>query len=400
MSAMYGYDPNTDYQALINEAVKNKDFARAAIYEQQRNEKIAGEGMTGVQSSSLYTHYLPGSFQGGYTNPYQGMIDEAIGKLTDQSAFKKAYLREADRTMEDTLAQYGTMTGGIPSTQAVAAASQAADYQKSKLAETLQAQQAQNVSLLLSAGQAAASDYQARISEALARWNQLGYADDHVSSILGVAIGTPTTDQSYLNWQQGQQDKSDAYSIAMNMLQTGQMPSADVLAAAGISAEDAAALAGSYVDPNAYNLALAMLQAGQMPSEAVLAAAGISAEDAAKIQQAYTPVYSGGGGGGGREPDTEEFDPLGGLDQKTYQTLWASATEAAAKGDYSGFLGTVSMYHSLGYNTDYLEAMLKASGIIIPGFNDYFEEEETEKGYVSPSRGAGGSTKVTQMIRQ
>ena len=337
MSAMYGYDPNTDYQALINEAVKNKDFARAAIYEQQRNEKIAGEGMTGVQGSSLYTHYLPGSFQGGYTNPYQGMIDEAIGKLTDQSAFKKAYLREADRTMEDTLAQYGTMTGGIPSTQAVA--SQAADYQKSKLAETLQAQQAQNVNLLLSAGQAAASDYQARISEALTRWNQLGYADDHVSSILGVAIGTPTTDQSYLNWQQGQQDKSDAYSIAMNMLQTGQMPSADVLAAAGISAEDAA-----------------------------------------KIQQAYTPVYSGGGGGG-REPDTEEFDPLGGLDQKTYQTLWASAMEAAGKGDYSSFLGNVAMYEAMGYDTSRLAYSLYNAGYIIPGFNDILEEEE---GYKTP----------------
>lgn len=341
MSVMYGYDPNTDYQALINEAVKNKDFARAAIYEQQRNEKIAGEGMTGVQSSSLYTHYLPGSFQGGYTNPYQGMIDEAIGRLTDQSAFKKAYLREADRTMEDTLAQYGTMTGGIPSTQAVAAASQAADYQKSKLAETLQAQQAQNVNLLLSAGQAAASDYQARISEALTRWNQLGYADDMVSQILGVAIGTPTTDQSYLNWQQGQQDKSDAYSMAMTLLQAGQMPSADVLAAAGISAEDAA-----------------------------------------KIQQAYTPVYYGGGGG--REPDTEEFDPLGGLDQKTYQSLWAAATEAAAKGDYSGFLSNVAMYTAMGYNVDSLRDALAANGIVIPGFNDYSEDEED--GYRTPGR--------------
>lgn len=357
MSVMYGYDPNTDYQALINEAVKNKDFARAAIYEQQRNEKIAGEGMTGVQSSSMYTHYLPGSFQGGYTNPYQGMIDEAIGRLTDQSAFKKAYLREADRTMEDTLAQYGTMTGGIPSTQAVAAASQAADYQKSKLAETLQAQQAQNVNLLLSAGQAAASDYQARISEALTRWNQLGYADDQVSQILGVAIGTPTTDQSYLNWQQGQQDKSDAYSMAMTLLQAGQMPSADVLAAAGISAEDAA-----------------------------------------KIQQVYTPVYYGGGGG--REPDTEEFDPLGGLDQKTYQTLWTSATEAVAKGDYSGFLNNVAMYRAMGYNTDGLEAALWGQGIIIPGFNDVPEEEsEEEKGYVPPSRGTPDSGKVTQVIK-
>lgn len=349
--ATYGYNKDTDYQALINEAIAKNDFARAAIYEAQRNEKIAGEGMTGVQTTNLYSHYLPGSYTGpGYVNPYQGMIDEAIGKLTDTSAFRKAYLREADRTMQDTLGQYATATGGIPSTQAVAAASQAADYQKSKLAETLQQQQAQNVNLLLSAGQAAASDYQARISEALTRWNQLGYADDQVSQILGVAIGTPTTDQSYLNWQQGQQDKSDAYTMAMTLLQAGQMPSADVLAAAGISAEDAAAL-----------------------------------------QQAYTPVYYGGGSGGG--DSGEEFDPLGGMDEKTYQTLWTAATEAAASGNYGGFLGTVAMYRSLGYDTSWMEAMLRAEGIIIPGFNDYQEDAET--GYVSPgssgSPGPGGA---------
>lgn len=355
----YGYNKDTDYQALINEAVAKNDYARAAIYEQQRNEKIFGEGVTGVQATNLYSHYLPGSYTGaGYQNPYQTMLDETIGKLTDTSAFKKAYLREADRTMQDTLGQYATATGGIPSTQAVAAASQAADYQKSKLAETLQAQQAQNASLLLSASQQAESDYQARISEALTRWNQLGYADDQVSQILGVAIGTPTTDQSYLNWQQGQQDKSDAYTMAMTLLQAGQMPSADVLAAAGISAEDAAAL-----------------------------------------RQAYTPVYSYGEGG---TPETEAYDPLGGMDEKTYSTLWTAATEAAAKGDYSGFLSNVAMYMALGYDVDPLRDALWANGILIPGFNDY--KEEVTDGYVTPgssgtpSRGGYGN-KVAATIK-
>ena len=35
------YDKNTDYQALIDAAVKKGDYAAAAKYEQQRNEKIA-----------------------------------------------------------------------------------------------------------------------------------------------------------------------------------------------------------------------------------------------------------------------------------------------------------------------------------------------------------------------
>ena len=88
------------------------------------------------------------------------------------------------------------------------------------------------------------------ISEALDRWTRLGYADDQVAQILGVSVGTPTSDQSYLNWQQGQQAKSDAYTMAMTLLQAGQMPNADTLAAAGITAEDANKLLSAYTTPS------------------------------------------------------------------------------------------------------------------------------------------------------
>ena len=46
------YDKNIDYQAKINEAIKNGDYLSAAMYEQQRNAKIAGEGRKEGQ-----THY-------------------------------------------------------------------------------------------------------------------------------------------------------------------------------------------------------------------------------------------------------------------------------------------------------------------------------------------------------
>lgn len=116
----------------------------------------------------------------------------------------------------------------------------------------------------MNAGSAAQSDYSLRINEALNRWQQLGYADDQVSSVLGVGVGTPTTDQSYQNWQkmraqqdadwqreqwryqqeldkysQNEQQRQNAYNLAMTMLQLGQMPSAEMLAQAGISGEDA-----------------------------------------------------------------------------------------------------------------------------------------------------------------
>ena len=182
-------------------------------------------------------------------SPYAAELDKVTGTqkstvdylLGDDviSAYKKAYLREADRTGRDTLGQYATMTGGIPSTQAVAAASQAADYQKSKLAETLP------------------SLYQQQIDAAMTRWKELGAADDSVAQILGVQVGAQTADQAYQNWnqkmqedqlawqkeqfewQKQQQARSDSYSLALTLLQNGQMPSSDLLTAAGISADDA-----------------------------------------------------------------------------------------------------------------------------------------------------------------
>lgn len=41
----FGYDKDTDYSKLMEEAAANGDYVRAAIYEAQRNEKIAGEGL-------------------------------------------------------------------------------------------------------------------------------------------------------------------------------------------------------------------------------------------------------------------------------------------------------------------------------------------------------------------
>lgn len=248
---VYGYNKDTDYSKLMQEAAQKGDMARAAIYEAQRNEKIAGEGLSQYQATNQYASYLPGSYTGSsYQNPYLEELNAAIGRMQDTGAYKKAYLQEADRTMQDVLGQYSTMTGGIPSTQAVAAASQQADYYKSKLGQQLADLDRQNASLLLSASQQAQSEYQMMISEALDRWTRLGYADDQVAQILGVSVGTPTSDQSYINWQQGQQEKSDAYTMAMTLLQAGQMPNADTLAAAGITAEDANKLLSAYTTPS------------------------------------------------------------------------------------------------------------------------------------------------------
>ena len=362
-TTIYGYDKNTNYQKLINEAVKAGDYTSAAIYEAQRNEKIDGEGIAGYDKTNHYASYLPSSQSSGY----QKELDEALQRLTNAkfewneqddaavSAYKKAYLREADRSMRDTLGQYSTMTGGIPSTQAVAAASQAADYYKSQLAdkipelrstayaEWLQGQQLEqnNINMLMQAESAKQSAYNMRINEALTRWQQLGTADEQVAAILGVAVGTPTSSQSYQNWQQEQQGKSDAYTMAMTLLQAGQMPSADTLAAAGIAAEDANALLKAYT----------------------------------------TPVYSGGGGGGKRSSGSGKA-----LTSDIWDTL---AAKAQAAGNPDAVTADLAKYAALGYDTQPFYTWLLMYGLTGAQQND----GTITGGYTSgQSQGRGGGS--------
>ena len=230
----FGYDKDTDYSKLMEEAAADGDYVRAAIYEAQRNEKIAGEGLN-YQTSAKYANFLPGSEadKQGYVNPYKDQVDAAIAAL-DPEEYKKFYLSEADRTMKDTLGSYSGMTGGIPSTAAVAAASQAADYQKSQLGAKLVDLNAQRANLLMNAGGLDANNYQMNINNALNRWTMLGYADNEVAGILGVPVGTSTADQAYTNWTKGQQGQQNAQSTIGALIEYGIMPTQEQIEASGL----------------------------------------------------------------------------------------------------------------------------------------------------------------------
>ena len=230
----FGYDKDTEYSKLMEEAAANGDYVRAAIYEAQRNEKIAGEGLN-YQPSAQYANFLPGSEadKQGYVNPYKDKVDAAIAAL-DPEEYKKFYLSEADRTMKDTLGSYSGMTGGIPSTAAVAAASQAADYQKSQLGAKLVDLNAQRANLLMNAGGMDANNYQMNINNALNRWTMLGYADNEVAGILGVPVGTSTADQAYTNWTKGQQGQQNAQSTIGALIEYGIMPTQEQIEASGL----------------------------------------------------------------------------------------------------------------------------------------------------------------------
>lgn len=285
--ANYGYDPKVDYSKGINEAIANHDYRTASILEQQRNEKIRGEGLTQYQTTSHYADYLPktdeiNSGMDKLANPEQWSYDRE--KDPAWQSLRKEYLREADRGTRDTLGAYAAQTGGMPSTAAVGAAQQAGNYYRAQLADRIpelmqddysrymQGREADRADLSLLANMEAQRDAysldlqqfawqkeQAQISAAMDRWATMGYADRSVAQILGVPEGTSTqsaqyqawqqqqadldrqrqerldaADQEYRNWQMQNGDRDDAYSRAMTWIQMGIMPSDEALAAAGI----------------------------------------------------------------------------------------------------------------------------------------------------------------------
>lgn len=198
------YDKNKDYMALRDAAAASGDYKLAASYEQQRNAKIDGEGITTQQKTYDYSGNLDtnnyaadlqkmmsagapaadvqstlnqrttkansavnlkqyayddiykaamnyiNNQQPTYSSNYSDQISSMLKNIQNNqdfsydpttdplySDYKKQYLREADRSSADTLGQAAALTGGVPSTAAVSAASQAADYQKTQLTDKI-----------------------------------------------------------------------------------------------------------------------------------------------------------------------------------------------------------------------------------------------------------------------
>ena len=85
------YDPNKDYQAIINDAVAKGDYKTAAQAEQARNEKIADLNATGTNKWNATA-----------TNKYQGWLDD-----TDYSLIGRQQM-DSGASADDVLKTYNS----------------------------------------------------------------------------------------------------------------------------------------------------------------------------------------------------------------------------------------------------------------------------------------------------
>lgn len=81
----YSYDSNTDYSALINAAVAAGNYQQAAIYEQQRNAKIAAENLA-YEQTNKYVDYLPGGAKYGTIQTTPNDMSPLINQMYEQEA--------------------------------------------------------------------------------------------------------------------------------------------------------------------------------------------------------------------------------------------------------------------------------------------------------------------------
>lgn len=160
------YNKDTDYQALIdqygNAASKDYDPYYAAVLEQQRNSKITGEGLDYGLTHNFESYLKPSSpgltptptypeaMQPWEDDPYGEKMQELADSILSRDKFsydytkdplwaqyQVQYQREGDRNREDTLGDVAANTGGLASSWATTAASQAGDYYSSRLADKI-----------------------------------------------------------------------------------------------------------------------------------------------------------------------------------------------------------------------------------------------------------------------
>lgn len=166
---------------------------------------------TGASPAKADTSWLDKLGDSNYNYDQSGQISAKLDALLNRTPFsydaasdplyqqyRKQYTREADRSAEDALGKAAVMTGGMPSTAAVAASQQASDYQMSQMTDKIPELQ-----------QLAYSMYQDKLSGDRADLNTL----------IGIE------DNNYNRWLA---DRNYLYQLARD--QVGDQQTADALA--------------------------------------------------------------------------------------------------------------------------------------------------------------------------
>ncbi len=218
-----------------------------------------------VTQAQKYLESVQANKPGAYQSGYQSQMDELLKQITTRGPFsydvgsdplyniyKDRYIMNGQRAMQNAMSQAAALTGGYGNSYAQSVGQQQFNQYMEGLNDIVpdleqRAYQryqdgydrlAQNYALLAGADDRDYGRYQDDYNRYL---NERDNAQNSYFNYYDRDYQRYADDRA-----QGNTDRSHAYQTAMSILQTGQMPTAELLAQAGLSQEDAAMLMQYY----------------------------------------------------------------------------------------------------------------------------------------------------------
>lgn len=304
---VYSYDKNADYSKKINDAVAAGNYMQAAIYEQQRNAKIASEGLQ-YEQSNTYVDYLPGGSKYGTVGINENDMSPMINQMYNAQA--QQITNEVNQQVQSSVDQLNRAWEEAQPTYEAAIANQLLETKQAQDAQALRNQLNGDRGGIGSAQVSSIGNTGAKNREAIAQ-QQRQLATDTARQIADLRAQGKFQEANLL-LQNNQQKLSALYeeqvrmqqyeaeqknvlaSMGSQYLSAGIMPNEAMLSAMGIDAQTAQSYIDMQKNQNLANLGSQYLSAGVMPSDEMLAAMGIDAQTA---QSYVNNVKSGGDGG-------------------------------------------------------------------------------------------------------
>ena len=254
---------------------------------------------------------------------------------------KKEYTAEADKTMRDVLAQGAVSTGGIASTSAITAASEARDATMAGLEQ--QKAQLRNE---------AYSRYQ---QENAAKINLLGVIKDMADDKRNWYLSLLEKQESM-----NQDAQNNARDEVNSMLSMGILPSDDLLSSAGYSREYAEGIRQNHFD----SMDTASMQRYLNSQGAKLSVDGSWGP---ATEAAYKKVF---GKSSGRQAaysskKSPEYTPKDGSDKENKsKNYFQTGNKAMDKAQYDGLVKTIRTYISMGQSAKAKQVLLENADLL------------------------------------
>ncbi len=260
------------------------DITLGSLYGTNNNTATGGYKPSGqLTEAQKYAQAVqmqkPGEYQSAYTPQLQAQFDAIMNRqpfqydIGSDALFQQMsdmYSQQARRGMQDTMGQATALTGGYGNSYAQGVGQAAYGQQMQQLAALAPEYMNNAYSRWQNEGvdmmnrynvlaQMEDSDYGRYVDSLNRYWQEADRAQQAADNLYNREYGEYMDN---LNWEQARdemlfqrekhqaqldsENREYAYNTALMMLQSGKMPSADLLAAAGLSAEDAATIQSMY----------------------------------------------------------------------------------------------------------------------------------------------------------